>query len=128
MTEGGDLDKLGRAAIWNGELEYCAHQNHVFRVRPDRNVVLTDYLRDLAGSEYGKAYFLSVAKRTTGIASINKTQLGGLPVPLAPIELQMRYERVADKARGALMRADVAAAGAAALSGSMMSMLLATSR
>ena len=128
MTEGGDLDKLGRAAIWNGELEYCAHQNHVFRVRPDRDVVLTDYLRDLAGSEYGKAYFLSVAKRTTGIASINKTQLGGFPVPLAPIELQMRYERVAAKARDAFMQADVASAGAAALSGSMMAKLLATSR
>ena len=54
MTEGGDLDKLGRAAIWNGELDYCAHQNHVFRVRPHRDVVLTDYLRDLSGSEYGK--------------------------------------------------------------------------
>ena len=37
MTEGGDLDKLGRAAIWNGELSYCAHQNHVFRVRPMRD-------------------------------------------------------------------------------------------
>ena len=128
MTEGGDLDKLGRAAIWNGELEYCAHQNHVFRVRPDRDVVLTDYLRDLAGSEYGKAYFLSVAKRTTGIASINKTQLGGLPVPLAPIELQMRYERVADKARDVFTQADVAAAGAAVLSGSIMAKLLAMSR
>ena len=76
MTEGGDADKLGRAAVWSGELAYCAHQNHVFRVRPRVEFVLTDYLRDAAGSAYGKAYFLSIAKRTTGIASINKTQLG----------------------------------------------------
>ena len=45
MTEGGDPDKLGRAAVWNGELPYCAHQNHVFRVRPNPEFVLTDYLR-----------------------------------------------------------------------------------
>ena len=90
MTEGGDSDKLGRAAVWNDELPYCAHQNHVFRVRPDREIVLTDYLRDVARSIYGKAYFLSVAKRTTGIACINKTQLGSFPVPIPPIELQNR--------------------------------------
>ena len=94
MTEGGDQDKLGRAAVWNGELPYCAHQNHVFRVRPHADVVVTDYLRDVAGSAYGKAYFLSVAKRTTGIASINKTQLGGLPVPVPPLDLQHGYAEI----------------------------------
>lgn len=99
MTEGGDQDKLGRAAIWNGELPYCAHQNHVFRVRPRVEVVLTDYLRDVAGSLYGKAYFLSAAKRTTGIASINKTQLGGFLVPIPPLDLQRRYAETVDAAR-----------------------------
>ncbi|MEQ1842803.1 MAG: restriction endonuclease subunit S, partial [Verrucomicrobiales bacterium] len=33
MTEGGDWDKLGRAAIWNEEIADCIHQNHVYRVR-----------------------------------------------------------------------------------------------
>ncbi len=28
MTEGGDLDKLGRGTVWNGEIENCLHQNH----------------------------------------------------------------------------------------------------
>ena len=99
MTEGGDPDKLGRAAVWSGEIAYCAHQNHVFRVRPRVEVVLTDYLRDVAGSEYGKAYFLSIAKRTTGIASINKTQLGGFPVPVPPLDLQRRYAETVEAAR-----------------------------
>ena len=99
MTEGGDLDKLGRAAIWNAPLDYCAHQNHVFRVRPRDGVVLTEYLRDVAGSAYGKAYFLSVAKRTTGIASINKTQLGDFPVPIPPLDLQHRYSETVNATR-----------------------------
>lgn len=93
MTEGGDPDKLGRAALWAGELEACVHQNHVFKVRSDRACLSPAYLRALAGSAYGKAYFLSVAKKTTGIASINKTQLSAFPVPLPPLALQRAFER-----------------------------------
>lgn len=91
MTEGGDPDKLGRAALWSGEIDACIHQNHVFKVRSNRCRVLPTYLRALAGSGYGKAYFLSVAKKTTGIASINKTQLSAFPVVLPPVELQEAF-------------------------------------
>lgn len=91
MTEGGDPDKVGRAALWSGEIDRCVHQNHVFKVRSNRGRVLPVYLRALAGSAYGKAYFLSVAKKTTGIASINKTQLGAFPVVLPPLNVQARF-------------------------------------
>ena len=124
MTEGGDQDKLGRAAIWNGELPYCAHQNHVFRVRPRVELVLTDYLRDVAGSAYGKAYFLSVAKRTTGIASINKTQLGGFPVPVPPLRLQRRYAETVAVARAAARVREASASTTRALVASLLSELL----
>lgn len=93
MTEGGDPDKLGRAALWSGEIERCVHQNHVFKVRCNREQLSTLYLRSLVGSAYGKAYFLSVAKKTTGIASINKTQLAAFPVPVPPNDLQKAFER-----------------------------------
>ena len=33
MNEDGDLDKLGRGAIWRGQFDPCVHQNHVFVVR-----------------------------------------------------------------------------------------------
>lgn len=124
MTEGGDSDKLGRAAVWNGELPYCAHQNHVFRVRPNPEFVLTDYLRDVVGSAYGKAYFVSTAKRTTGIASINKTQLGSFPVPVPSIKLQHHYARLVDKVRCVADTADIAARRIAGLNASLMSRLL----
>ncbi len=124
MTEGGDPDKLGRAAVWNGELGYCAHQNHVFRVRPHADVVLTDYLRDVAGSAYGKAYFLSVAKRTTGIASINKTQLGGFPVPVPPMELQVLYTKIVATINQIASIFEAAAGNTAALNSSLVSQLL----
>ena len=124
MTEGGDPDKLGRAAIWNGELVYCAHQNHIFRVRPYADILLTDYLREAAGSAYGKAYFLSVAKQTTGIASINKTQLGNFPVPIPPIDLQTRYTGIVASAYSVASTAGIASKIALDLNASLMSRLL----
>ena len=33
FNEGGDFDKLGRGCVWRGEISECVHQNHVFVVR-----------------------------------------------------------------------------------------------
>ncbi|MBT2663934.1 restriction endonuclease subunit S [Bacillus sp. ISL-4] len=84
LTEGGDADKLGRGYIWHSEIPNCIHQNHVFRVRVDRTMIIPEYLAFLVGSEYGKSYFLKCAKQTTNLASINSTQLKAFPVLLPP--------------------------------------------
>lgn len=84
MTEGGDHDKLGRGAVWEGQIENCIHQNHVFRVRLHDNY-LPKFFEYLLQSQYAKQYFLKCAKKTTNLASINITQLKSLPMP--PVEL-----------------------------------------
>jgi type I restriction enzyme S subunit len=91
LTEGGDPDKLGRGAVWDGAIDPCIHQNHVFRVRVLGNDFSADYLNALLGSSYGKRYFFKAAKQTTGIASINRTQLGRFPALAAPREIQRRF-------------------------------------
>ncbi len=75
MTEGGDFDKLGRGAIWNGQIAPCIHQNHIFRVRLDRAQVLPGFFANLLLTQYAKAYFLTASKQTTNLATINMTQL-----------------------------------------------------
>lgn len=97
LTEGGDPDKLGRGTVWRDELPEAIHQNHIFRVRADQSEAHPIYLSYLIGSRYGKNYFLHSAKQTTGIASINKTQLSQFPVVLPPIELQQRFAREVDR-------------------------------
>lgn len=97
LTEGGDPDKLGRGAVWQGEITPCIHQNHIFRVRPNADKVLPDYLSALIGSVRGKQYFLGAAKQTTGIASINKTQLSNFPALLPPIALQRQFTETVRK-------------------------------
>lgn len=84
LTEGGDYDKLGRGAIWEGQIEPCIHQNHVFAVRFDQKKVLPKFVEYEMQSRYAKDYFLRSAKRTTNLASINKTQLSNFPLRYPP--------------------------------------------
>jgi type I restriction enzyme S subunit len=80
MNEGGDFDKLGRGAVWRGEIPNCLHQNHVFRVRCDQAVMLPEFLALWAASEFGKKFFMLASKQSTNLASINSTQLKKFPV------------------------------------------------
>ncbi len=97
LTEGGDPDKLGRGAVWYNEIPNCIHQNHIFRVRVDKESIVPEFLSMLIGSAYGKMYFLKSAKQTTGIATINSTQLKNFPVFVPPIELQQKFTSVVEK-------------------------------
>ncbi len=89
LTEGGDLDKLGRGAVWDGRIDECLHQNHVFRVRCGEQI-LPDFLALYTASPEGRAYFQRVGKQTTNLASINSTQVKQMPVPVPPVEEQRR--------------------------------------
>jgi type I restriction enzyme S subunit len=94
MTEGGDFDKLGRGDVWQGQVEPCLNQNHVFAVRVDRDVLVPYFLASLTGSHFGKTYFLSCAKRSTNLASINSTQLKEFPVLLPPLPEQQKIASI----------------------------------
>lgn len=53
MTEGGDLDKLGRGFIWNDQIPGCVHQNHISqydRIEKClcRNTLLTSFRATMA--------------------------------------------------------------------------------
>lgn len=97
LTEGGDPDKLGRGAVWRGQVDPCIHQNHVFRVRNLEDSMTPEFLSRLLSSPRGKRYFLRMAKQTTGIASINMTQLKAFPILEPPIELQRTFLQRVDR-------------------------------
>lgn len=91
LTEGGDRDKLGRGAVWQGEIKDCIHQNHIFCVRSDVGIICPEFLSAQIASQRGKRYFLKVGKQTTGIATINKTALSAYPALVPPMELQEKF-------------------------------------
>lgn len=94
ITEGGDPDKLGRGAVWEGEENTFIYQNHLYRIRLiDEKKYSAYWLIYLLSSPYGKYYFLRQAKQTTGIATINKSQVSNFPIPDSPFFLQEIFEK-----------------------------------
>jgi len=94
MNEGGDYDKLGRGTVWYGQISQCLHQNHVFRVRPNQDYLISEFLALVSGSAYGKRFFILSSKQSTNLASINSTQLKSFPIPCPPIAEQQKILEV----------------------------------
>ena len=88
MTEGGDLDKLGRGHLWNGEIPGCLHQNHIFAVRCFRHKLKPMFLAHVTAAQYGRDYFEATGKKTTNLANTNATKVGEFPIPLPPLPEQ----------------------------------------
>ncbi len=88
MTEGGDRDKLGRGCVWNGELDPCLHQNHVFAVQTNEEKLLGQFLAYITASTVARTYFDVTAKKTTNLACTNSTTILDFAIPIPPIEEQ----------------------------------------
>lgn len=88
MNEGGDFDKLGRGCVWDGQIQPCITQNHVFAVRPRR--ILSNWLNAITSSGFAQFYFMTRSKQSTNLASISSTNLMELPVLLPPEDEQER--------------------------------------
>jgi type I restriction enzyme S subunit len=97
MNEGGDFDKLGRGHIWNGEIDSCIHQNHVFAIRP--KAVSSEWLNEITSSHYAQFYFITRSKQSTNLASISSTNIMELPVVLPPLREQQQILETVTKQR-----------------------------
>jgi type I restriction enzyme S subunit len=95
MTEGGDLDKLGRGTVWDGQIDSVLHQNHVFAVRTKRDLLVPEYLAFYTESTRARAYFEVTGSRSTNLASTSATKVLDLPVPVvAPLEQEAILARL----------------------------------
>ncbi|WP_435106690.1 restriction endonuclease subunit S [Arhodomonas sp. AD133] len=97
ITEGGDWDKVGRTAIWNGSIHPIVHQNHVFRARLLLEEQNERWIEEYLNSRFAREYFAESSKQTTNLASINKTQLRSCTVPIPPIQEQERILERSDE-------------------------------
>lgn len=90
MTEGGDRDKLGRGCVWNGEIEHCIHQNHIFAVMVDDKLLQNKWLEYVTACDIGRIYFDITAIKTTNLACTNATKVMAFVIPLPPRDEQER--------------------------------------
>src|ERR1019366_1070251 len=59
VVEGhADPTEIGRAAMWQGEIDVCLHQNHILRVRTSSSL-LPHYLLAFLNSPKGKSHIRS---------------------------------------------------------------------
>jgi type I restriction enzyme S subunit len=66
--------------------------------------VVPDWVSFASQLSYARDYFFSAASQTVNLASLNSTQLKGLPVPLAPVNEQ---KRILEKVKALLAQADI---------------------
>jgi type I restriction enzyme, S subunit len=95
ICEGNSEALVGRPAVWRGEIPNCVHQNHVLRVR--LTSLDPDFVALYMNTAPARDYFLSRAKRTTNLASINSSDVGDFCCPAPPIEVQRRLAKETEK-------------------------------
>ena len=109
FTEGGDRDKLGRGWVWQGEVEECIHQNHVFRARLFTDDVIPEMV-SWWGNSFGRDFFAKYGKQTTNLASINLGVLSDFPIPLPPLAEQGRIVAEVERRLSVVQQAEATVA------------------
>jgi type I restriction enzyme, S subunit len=96
MNEGGDNDKLGRGAVWEGQIERCLHQNHVFCVRPN-DLDDSYWINWATQTQYLKFFFLSYCKQSTNLASISSSNIKEAPIVFPPKIERLKLAQFLDR-------------------------------
>jgi len=92
VTEGGDIDKLGRGTVWEAEIEPCLHQNHIFAIRIFSKKINSKFIALFMTTPKVRRYFIDTATKTTNLASTNRTTLGNLTLVIPPLADQNKIQ------------------------------------
>ncbi|CQD22472.1 restriction modification system DNA specificity subunit [Mycobacterium lentiflavum] len=92
----GSPTEVGKPAIWNGEIENCAFQNTLLRVRPgpaaDPQYLLQYFRYQAATAAFARG------SRGVGINHLGREALAKWPVPLPPLDAQRRIAAILNQA------------------------------
>lgn len=85
VCEGGEI---GRAAIWNGEMDTVAFQNHLHRLRPLTNGVESHFYVYFLQSAFTQLGIYEGAGNKTTIPNLSRSRLAALEIPHPPLKEQ----------------------------------------
>jgi restriction endonuclease S subunit len=124
VVEGhANADEVGRSAMWDGSIEPCLHQNHLFCVRSGE-AVKPAYIAYALSSAPSRAYFRTRAKSTSGLHTINSTVVRELRLRRSPADQQDAFLDDAGKLAACSQAALAALEGARDLARSLRERLL----
>lgn len=85
VCEGGEI---GRAAIWDGQVETVTFQNHLHRLRPKTNDVMPRFYVFFLESAFTQLGIFEGAGNETTIPNLSSSRLAALEVPHPPLSVQ----------------------------------------
>jgi type I restriction enzyme S subunit len=98
LNEGGDRDKVGRGWVFDGQVQDCIHQNHVFKARPASKSINSRFVMTYL-NQFARAFFIDQGKQTTNLASISLRKICSVPIPCPPFdEASLILERYSEMA------------------------------
>lgn len=90
VVEGnGSPSQIGRAALWDGSIPDCVHQNHLIRVRPDREKILPEYLEAVWNAPENRSVLTHVASSSSGLHTLSVRKLAQLQIPVPSLARQI---------------------------------------
>ena len=103
VCEGGEI---GRAAIWNGEVETMSFQNHLHRLRPIVEEVEPRFYVYFLQSAFTQLGIFEGAGNKTTIPNLSRSRLAGLHVPQPRLSEQQAISTVLSRVRDAIRTQD----------------------
>ncbi|MQA35726.1 restriction endonuclease subunit S [Modestobacter roseus] len=96
VVEGnGSPSQIGRAAVWDGSIDDCVHQNHLIRVRPGSDV-LPSYLGLVWNSPRSRDRLTELASSSSGLHTLSVSKLKRVDIPVPPLGEQRRIVELLD--------------------------------
>ena len=114
---------MGRAAIWNDEIDRCYYQNHLHRLRGNATIVEPLFVLYWYwyAFEIGSVYFGRA--NTSTIPNLSSSRLGELPIPVPSLPEQRNIARVLSTVQRAIELQDEIIAMTAELKKALMQKL-----
>ena len=120
VCEGGEV---GRTAMWRGEIEGCAYQNHLHRLRSRRQDVWPEFYMYWMQAGFLLLGVYAGRETKTTIANLSGARLGSFPVPVPPLPEQRQISHVLSTIQRAIEVQDRVIVAAKELKRSLMERL-----
>jgi type I restriction enzyme S subunit len=125
VVEGnGSASQIGRAALWDGSIEDCVHQNHLIRVRAKPGLT-PFYLEAVWNSPQNRRDLSDLASSSSGLYTLSVSKLKTLNVPVPTLQRQQSLVAEVKNVRDRRGRLETELSSAAATSGQLRRSVLA---
>lgn len=117
VCEGGDI---GRTAMFEGQIQNCAYQNHLHRLRPKKdNINRKFFVFWMNYAIKNRGFYVYTANRTT-IPNLSSSRLKNFKIPLPPLPEQKKIAAILSRVQEAKEKTEAVIDASKALKKSMM--------